>query len=109
FDPRCKHILRSCRESVLPAIHRSCARVIGKPANDAIPAINTNDPLHYADWDLVLVEVRALFDVQFEISRQSATRDASVRKLCGILSVTTQPVRQRQSLLVFHFKNFSPA
>ena len=63
--------------------------MVGEPCNDAVPAFDTHDPLHNANWYFGLVEVRALFDVQFEISGQSAVRDACVSKLRRILPVTT--------------------
>src|SRR6266700_3077088 len=84
-------------------IHGRRARMVGEPCNDAVPAFDTHDPLHHADWHLGLVEVRALFDVQFEISHQSTTWDACVSEVRGILSVTTQPICQCQPLLVLGF------
>src|SRR6266705_1870518 len=82
--------------------------MIGETCNDAVPAFDTYDPLHYTDWNLGLVEVWALLDMQFEISGQSATSDASVSKLRRILSIPTQPICHRQPLLVLRFENFRP-
>src|SRR5437867_24390 len=82
--------------------------MVGEACNDTHPAFDTHDPLHNADWYFGLVEVRALLDMQFEISGQSTTWDASVSKLRRILSITTQPICHCKPLLVLRFENFRP-
>src|SRR5712691_5386225 len=82
--------------------------MVGEACDDAVPAFDSHNSLHYTDWNLGLVEVWALFDVQFKISGQSAGWDACISKLRGILSVTTQPICQCQPPVVFPFENFRP-
>src|SRR5437667_10405607 len=82
--------------------------MIGEPCNDTIPAFDTYNSLHYADWNLGLVEVWALFNVQFEICGQSAGWNACISNVRGILPITAQPICQCQPLLVFPFENLRP-
>ena len=82
--------------------------MVGEACHDAIPTFDTHNSLHYADWNLRLVEVWALFNVQFEISGQCAGWNACISKLCGILPITAQPICQCQPLLVFPFENLRP-
>jgi len=81
---------------------------LAKPVTTQSQLLIPHNSLHYADWNVGLVEVWALFNVQFEISGQCAGWNACISKLCGILPITAQPICQCQPLLVFPFENLRP-
>ena len=68
--------------------------MICKSINDTIPTFYTDDPLHDADWYFVLVEIRALLDMQFKKTRQSTFWYTCVCEVRWILAVSTQPISQ---------------
>src|SRR5438876_825651 len=84
---------RTASTSFEAAMSASFLRFIGvvpawlaKPVTTQSQLLIPHNSLHYADWNVGLVEVWALFNVQFEISGQCAGWNACISKLCGIPS-----------------------
>lgn len=73
-----QQVFRSCDKCVLAAIHGRRARMIREARRDALPALETHYSLYNADLNFGLIELRTLFDVQFQNRGQRAARNSGI-------------------------------
>src|SRR5215510_4597158 len=59
-------------QRVAPLVHRRRARVIGEAFDRHVPPVDADDAFDHADVDLLGMQNAALFDVQFQVSRDVA-------------------------------------
>ena len=95
-----QQVLRGCSERVLAAIHGRRARMVGEASRDALPPLEAHNSAYDPNLNLGLLKNRSLLDMQFEDCSQRTRRYACVGQTRGILSITSQPVGHRESIVI---------
>ena len=74
--------------------------MVGEAGRDALPPLEAHNSADDPDLNLVLLENRPLFDMQFEDRGECAWRNARIGETRGILSVTSQPIGHGEPIVV---------
>jgi hypothetical protein len=74
--------------------------VVGEASDDALPPLEAHNSAYYPNLNLGLLKNRSLLDMQFEDCGQRTGRNARVGQMRGILSITSQPVGHRESIVI---------
>src|SRR5262245_49957914 len=88
------------------AIHRRRASMVGEPGRNALPPFEAHDAAHYSNLHLSLIKNWSLLDMQFEDCGHCTWRDARVGQMRRILSITSQPIGHRESIVILAVEDF---